>query len=124
MSIRSIVVLLVVTLTLSCGATDAAYDPDSEGEPRGPTLGSLERDLSLGSRGDDVRAVHDYLTRFGYFPNAELARKYPAWRPIVPETPLAQDVFDERTAEAIRRLQINGGLRPTAIVDAATREML
>ena len=57
--------------------------------------------------------MNDYLTRFGYFPNAELAREYPAWRPIVDTAPANPSVFDERTEAALRRLQANNGLPTT-----------
>src|SRR5262245_58026640 len=85
---------------------------------------TMHRDLSIGDSGDDVRVLHAYLMRYGYFPNSELQRQYPAWRPIVPEAPAAADVFDEHTAEAVRALQANMGLARTGVVEEPTRGIL
>ncbi|HEY4645676.1 MAG TPA: peptidoglycan-binding domain-containing protein, partial [Steroidobacteraceae bacterium] len=86
-------------------------------------LEALDKDLSIGATGEDVRTVHTYLSQYGYFPNAKLARRYPAWRPIVATAPAA-GVYDEHTAQAIRALQHAEGLVATGIVDATTREVL
>src|SRR5262249_5476503 len=51
------------------------------------------RDLSLGASGDDVRALNDYLTQFGYFPSDKLAGEYPNWRPLVAQGPADQAIF-------------------------------
>ena len=52
----------------------------------------------IGSAGSDVRALHQYLTRFGYLPNDTLAQQYPRWRSPVSTAPTDETVFDERTA--------------------------
>jgi len=85
---------------------------------------ALDYDLAQGSRGDSVRAIHEYLTKFGYFPNDELARTYPSWRPIVPHPPADPDVYDENTTHAVRAFQANEGLAPTGIVDQPTRGLM
>jgi peptidoglycan hydrolase-like protein with peptidoglycan-binding domain len=84
---------------------------------------STESDLSLGSRGESVRALQEYLTRFGYFPNEALQRQYPAWRPIVTASP-PQGVFDEHTMEAVRALQRTAGLPETGVVNGDIRTLL
>src|SRR5947208_3614243 len=88
--------LSVVAFAASCGG-DAGLSSSGSAE--------AASDLSLGARGEEVRALHGYLTRFGYFPNAELARTYPAWRPIESNAPAASDVFDAHTDRAVRALQ-------------------
>jgi peptidoglycan hydrolase-like protein with peptidoglycan-binding domain len=106
---------LMAAMALSCGGADTESAVD---------LGSISRDLTIGSSGADVRAVHEYLSAYGYFPNDELARTYPAWRPIESEAPAAAEIFDAHTASAIRGLQKTFRLPMTGIVDAATREVL
>jgi peptidoglycan hydrolase-like protein with peptidoglycan-binding domain len=98
---------------------------DGSGEPPlSDRLQALSGDLTVGSVGDDVRTVHEYLSTYGYFPSADLVRAYPAWRPLVGGAPADQTVFDDRTAEALRKLQENGGLCPSGKLDAATRELM
>jgi hypothetical protein len=103
-----------------CGASSNFGDPVASTE----TSTSIEHDLTVGSQGNEVVVLHDYLTQFGYFPNAELQKEYPAWRPIVPEAPAANDVFDEKTSEAVLRLQANMSIPTTGIVDEATRAIV
>jgi peptidoglycan hydrolase-like protein with peptidoglycan-binding domain len=102
------------------GCGEATRDPRTEL----PTAETITRDLTVGSKGDDVRAVTNYLTAFGYFPNDELARQYPAWRPLTPQSPQFPEVFDENTASAIRQFQATMGIPVTGAVDAATRTVL
>ena len=80
-------------------------------------------ELSLGDTGAEVTELQARLTAYGYFPNAELAADYPAWRPLVAESP-EPGVFDERTEEAVRKLQANYALAVTGVLDAATRPFL
>jgi hypothetical protein len=86
--------------------------------------GDSSASLTVGARGEAVRQLHDYLTRFGYFPNADLARRYPAWRPLVPVAPAKQDVFDASTADAVSRLQALGGIPVSGQLDGATRDLM
>jgi peptidoglycan hydrolase-like protein with peptidoglycan-binding domain len=67
--------------------------------------------------------LHEYLARYGYFPNAALAKEYPRWKPIVPRPPSNAMVYDEHTAEAVRALQANMGLTPTGVVDQKTEAL-
>jgi hypothetical protein len=106
-----------------CGAADPQA-PAMTATARYERIQKLDHDLGLGSTGEDVRAIHSYLTRFGYFPNEELARQYPAWRPLVDEGPNDETVFDHHTVDAIRKLQIKSGLPETGIVDESTRAVL
>jgi hypothetical protein len=71
-----------------------------------------------------VRVVHAYLMRFGYFPSEQLTREHPAWRPIVADAPASADVYDDRTALAVRQLQRHSALPETGIVDEATRALM
>jgi peptidoglycan hydrolase-like protein with peptidoglycan-binding domain len=80
--------------------------------------------LGLGATGEDVRAVNEYLRQHGYFPNDEVGRRYPSWRPIVSQGPARTNVYDEQTQAAVRALQANMGLPVTGIVDAATKATL
>src|SRR5688572_4923575 len=50
--------------------------------------------LSVGATGNEVRAVHHYLTEYGYLPNAALQRAYPEWRSPVSSAPAREDVYD------------------------------
>jgi peptidoglycan hydrolase-like protein with peptidoglycan-binding domain len=86
-------------------------------------LSALDADLAEGALGPDVLAVQEYLTKYGYFPNRELAQEYPAWRPLVSESP-TPGVFDAHTHHAVRSLQVNSGLNDTGVVDADTRSLL
>lgn len=84
----------------------------------------VESDLTIGATGDEVRTLHEYLTKYGYFPNPELAAQYPRWQPAVNSLPADPAVFDTFTASAVEQLQINFGLLATGIVDAPTRALL
>jgi peptidoglycan hydrolase-like protein with peptidoglycan-binding domain len=84
----------------------------------------LDRDLSTGSSGPDVKVVNDYLTSYGYLPNPSLQQVYPAWRAPVAESPANPELYDEATAAGVRLLQANFGLPATGSVDAETRSIL
>lgn len=87
-------------------------------------LAELQRDLALGDEGGDVLALYGHLKAVGYFPSAEIAAKYPAWRPAVSDAPADPQVFDARMEKALLTLQRNNGLLETGIVDADTRALL
>ena len=84
-------------------------------------LQKLDKDLKVGDSGPDVRTVHDYLAMYGYYPNADLAAHFPAWRPLIANAPKDPNVFDQPTADAVRQLQVNYHLSPTGMVDGPTR---
>jgi hypothetical protein len=87
-------------------------------------LQSLDRDLDVGSKGDDVATVHAYLMRYGYFPNEGLRRAFPKWRPVVAAGPASDSIYDERTAEAVKRFQSFFRVPVSGIVDFKTREAM
>lgn len=114
----------LICMAAACGAPASSEQasPDTlDGVPSQERLQSLDHDLAIGATGEDVRAVHAYLKRAGYFPNEKLAREYPAWRPVVARAPQDASVYDERTVEAVGRMQTNYGLAATGVVDEPTR---
>jgi peptidoglycan hydrolase-like protein with peptidoglycan-binding domain len=115
--------MLAATVLLAGYITGCSERPLESGTEL-PSPSTVARDLTVGSQGDDVRAVTNYLTAFGYFPNDKLARQYPAWRPLTPQSPQFPAVFDENTASAIRQLQANTGIPVSGVVDEATRAVL
>lgn len=80
--------------------------------------------LKLGSSGPEVRALYDYLERYGYFENAELRAAYPDWQPIVSTMPSNPEVFDATLQEGLFEYQKLMGLEQTGEVDAATERMI
>lgn len=111
--------LLFALAAAACGGQGSASDV-SPGEPNQPDVD----DLRVGDNGPAVRAVNEYLTAFGYFPNDDLARQHPAWRPIVAQGPRVLDEFDEHTRQAVSGFQTNMGIPVTGVVDASTRSIL
>ena len=106
----------------ACGSEGQGWDPAfGDGAPLEFEASSNEP--SLGDRGAEVGELQARLAKYGYFPNAELARSFAAWRPLVAESP-EPGVFDERTEEAVRKLQTNYRLPVTGVLDAATRAFL
>jgi peptidoglycan hydrolase-like protein with peptidoglycan-binding domain len=125
--VRSARACLLLTLAVGCAA-ESAEAPAGQDEKNvvddGVPVQAISADLRLGDEGPSVSALHSYLTRFGYFPNEALARRYARWQPLVAEAPAYQDVFDEHTQAAVEALQRQFGLEATGYVDAATRAML
>ncbi len=80
--------------------------------------------LALGSRGEEVRSVYEYLKRYGYFENEQLRKKYPDFVPIVAEAPADQSVFDQHLLEGVLAYQRLSGLDRTGVIDAATRTLM
>jgi hypothetical protein len=113
------VAVLHTALVLSLVGCSAGQD--TEPQSGNQSVEALQRDLTVGDRGADVRALHGYLSRYGYYPNDALQQEYPDWRPIVTQTPAAEDTFDESTHEAILALQHHFGLTASGVVDEATR---
>jgi hypothetical protein len=119
----ALAVLLAGLSGTACGGEQGIDESSSGAEAEG-SVDSLERDLSIGAQGDDVRALHRFLARYGYFPNDELADAYPNWAPLLSEGPARSDVFDEQSQNAVSLLQAYYGLERTGVVDQATREAL
>lgn len=118
---------------LGCAAEDATCLASMQGSCKGPLpnasaplserLAEIDVELAGGASGPHVRALHEYLTTYGYFPNDELRERHRTWRPIV-DAPRDGDVYDEHTATAVRALQARSGLEQTGRVDEATLELL
>ncbi len=66
-------------------------------------------DLGLNSRGDEVRALHLDLRRFGV---------------LVPGLEVGEAVFGAGTQAAVRQLQAAAGLEPSGVFDTHAREKL
>jgi peptidoglycan hydrolase-like protein with peptidoglycan-binding domain len=103
------------------GAGHAEEQPHESGTSALAAQGEV---LALGATGAEVQAVHHYLTEFGYLPNAALQREYPQWRSPVSSAPVRNDVYDERTAEAVRAFQRSFGLPESGMVDDASRGIM
>lgn len=120
--------LILVAAPLGCSGTAAGEtEADSNGFSAAnlpERLRSLDRDLALGTRGPQVRAVQDYLYRYGYFPNPDLAKKHPSWRSMTGRGPASWGTFDDHTRDAVLHLQSQMGLPGTGVVDSATRAVL
>jgi Matrixin/Putative peptidoglycan binding domain len=89
----------------------------------GAALMEAPAGLKVGSRGDDVELLQDYLRRFGYLgqqPTAEDGRVAELdLRPTAEE-----GEFDEATEEALQEFQKMAGLPVTGKLDKATREKM
>jgi peptidoglycan hydrolase-like protein with peptidoglycan-binding domain len=122
------VTTVAALVAAGCSAGDQV-EPQVEGEATDVDslavgLQKLNSDLRIGASGDDVRTVHRYFQRYGYFPSSNLTSEYPGWAPVVAQDPAFDDVFDERTQEAVLKLQYQFGIEQTGVVDAATRDAL
>ena len=71
-----------------------------------------------------MRAVHDYLRRYGYFDNPELAAEYPGWKPAASRTPSDPELFDEAMEEGVQLFQTAFGLPVTGVVDAEVKRLM
>ncbi|MDC3956787.1 matrixin family metalloprotease [Polyangium jinanense] len=80
--------------------------------------------LGLGARGAEVRGVYEYLRRYGYYQNEELAEHYADWTPAVSREPADPELFDEALEEGVRLYQAQHGLPVTGVVDAATQRIM
>lgn len=111
-TLRSIQTLLrsVVVLGTLSGATASAAD--------------LVPEARKGAQGPQVEAAFRHLQAHGYFPNAELARRYPGFRPAVAREPARPDLFDDAMEAALKRFQEAQGLPVTGALDAATRGLM
>jgi hypothetical protein len=109
-------VCLVAICLFGCGANSGSTNETDTSETG---IDQVEAGLAEGASSPAVAAVQKYLGQYGYFQNAELARRYPAWRPVVSAAPQLGK-FDAATAEAVMAFQHNLGLPMTAVVDGNT----
>jgi peptidoglycan hydrolase-like protein with peptidoglycan-binding domain len=109
-----IAVALFTASAVGCGSTpeDSNSSATSDGS------------LALGSHGEEVRSVYEYLKRYGYFENAELRRRYPGFVPIVSQVPADPSVFDARLREGVLAFQKLSGLETTGVIDTPTRQLM
>jgi peptidoglycan hydrolase-like protein with peptidoglycan-binding domain len=123
---RVLEISVAVCSLVACAGPPDGTAPDADGEASDyrDLLLPLEHDLVKGSREPAVRAVHAYLRRYGYFPNATLADGFPLWRPVVDVEPAEEERFDEQTELAVRAFQRNLGLPVTGMLDEATRDVM
>lgn len=80
--------------------------------------------VAAGDSSADVAVVHDYLARYGYFPDADLAARYPMWRPAMAFDAPDPTVLDEPMQQALRLFQGANGLPVTGEVDEATLALM
>jgi hypothetical protein len=71
-----------------------------------------------------VEKLNSYLSRFGYFPNEDLAARHQEWRSVVTAAPKSIDTFDANTELAVRRLQKMAKLPETGVVDDRTWKLI
>ncbi|MEX5711134.1 matrixin family metalloprotease, partial [Parafrankia sp. FMc6] len=74
--------------------------------------------------GDYVEEVYRYLQRFGYFPNVDLASRYPWWRSAMAFELADPREYDEQLETAVILFQKKHGLDATGRVDDATLELM
>src|SRR4051812_29865998 len=112
--------LMLLSTMYGCEAGSASM---ASGEEHGPNPGSqaasVGPEIGAGASGVDVEKVQEYLASLGYLPNDELQARYPAWRPMIAQTPIS-GTYDETTTEAVLAFQGRSGLEPTGVVDPAT----
>lgn len=75
--------------------------------------------VERGSTGEDVRKVHAYLKKFGYFPNPALD-VFGEWRPAVADDVADPEVFDELMERAVVLYQGFNGLKADGVVGPKT----
>jgi peptidoglycan hydrolase-like protein with peptidoglycan-binding domain len=111
---------LAAAAAASCGPAPEAGPAAHGGAGHDDGVAHAGADLAPGARGEQVAALQDHLARRGYLPNAELARDYPGWRPVVADAP-TRGVYDATTERAVRAFQRARQLPETGVADAATR---
>ena len=89
----------------------------------GPRADIPQRTLAKGDQGPDVVRLHNYLTKYGYFPNDDL-RVFKNWRPALANRPANPSVFDDITEQAMRLFQRAQGLRVDGTLNKITLELI
>lgn len=117
---RSLGCVAILCLSISVGARAADHPLRSVNAG----INSVSQDLSFGARGADVQQVYQYLRQFGYFPNDDLARRYPGWHAVVAHTPDDSTFFDNSMEDAVRLYQAAHGLMADGRLNAETRALM
>ncbi|HEX2295965.1 MAG TPA: matrixin family metalloprotease [Actinomycetota bacterium] len=108
---------------MSNGGTSAGENGDRMHEA--PSQARIPgKTLSKGDEGDDVSALHSYLTRFGYFPSEDLRAGHSMFRGVVPFPPESDTSYDDQTEKAVRKFQEQHGLEVTGEVDDAMLDLM
>ena len=118
-STRSLLSASLVSMSVlwlaGCGSGD---------DGTGVASGAGAHALGLADSGPAVREVHDYLMRYGYFPNDELSASFPTWSPAVDQAPESPTLFDDRMEQGVFAFQELSGLPRTGVVDEATANLM
>src|SRR4029079_12114821 len=93
---------LVLVVPFCAVLASACYrNPDNTPAQNAPSLQdrlqNVNADLKIADVGPNVSAAHEYLPSYGYYPNADLATHFPAWRPLIANAPRDPYVFDQQT---------------------------
>jgi hypothetical protein len=110
-SVRALGWVALIASATGCSAESSAPDERSPAS------------VTQGARGAEVRAAYEYLQQFGYFPNAELERDNPDFRPMAP-APADPELLDENLAAGLRKFQKNAGIEVTGELDPATQALI
>ena len=84
-----------------------------------PQTSSLKR----GDKGDDVKRLQEYLTKFGYV-ESSLTEAFTAEKARVSAPAELDGNFDKNTEQALSRFQKFNGLKVTGKMDKATLELM
>lgn len=104
-------------------ATTRKAATKKRGGSNGATLMDAPEGLALGSSGNDVKLLQNYLSRFGYLTQPEANGN--GRRAELDLRPAAKPgKFDEATTEALETFQKMASLPVTGELDAATREKM
>jgi peptidoglycan hydrolase-like protein with peptidoglycan-binding domain len=122
--IASRLALVLAPLAAAASLIGCAMDTDSGSDEQVAADSARPSGLGLGAQGSEVRAVYDYLHRYGYFTNPELAQHYPGFQPAAKNDPADPEVFDAALEEGVRLFQKASGLPVTGVVDADTQRLM
>ena len=119
-------IAMIAIALAGCIQVRAILDAEvgAESDAQRLTILDVERELATGDEGPDVRAVHEHMRAFGYFPNAALAATYPNWVPVVPDQPEDEERFGPELEEAVSAMQRLMGLDVTGRIDRAMLDLM